>query len=127
MREMLTMEQKLRHIYHHGGAQYPNLHRYLDINPDDRLRITDDYGETYEDAPEELRVQAVSTNIQRLMKRQKADIDHLLDHARIHGQAADLPASAWLTEEISGPNVTDKATVLTFAKMASYVYRPVSG
>jgi lipase ATG15 len=98
------------------------LHRYIDVQADDQLRVTSDYGETYESAPEELDAQAVTAHIQRLVKRDKGDIDHLLDHARIHGDAASLPASAWVTEEIAGPNVTDKKTVLTFAKMASNAY-----
>jgi lipase ATG15 len=60
--------------------------------------------------------------MQRLAKRKTEDIEHLLDHAKIHGQAASLPATAWVDDEIAGPNVTDKATVLTFAKMASNAY-----
>ncbi|KAK5680489.1 putative lipase atg15 [Elasticomyces elasticus] len=112
----------LRHIYHHGSHQYPQLHRYIDIAPHDRLRVTRDDGETYEDAPEVLQAQAVTTNIQRMVKRKPADIDKLLEHAVIHGTAATLPSSAWTVDEAAGPNVTDKKTVLTFAKMASNAY-----
>ncbi|KAK3070712.1 putative lipase atg15 [Teratosphaeriaceae sp. CCFEE 6253] len=112
----------LRHIYHHGSHQYPSLHRYLDISANDRLRVTSDYGETHEAAPESLRVQAVSTTIQRLAKRKPADIDRLLEHAGIHGEAATLPPSAWTDDDAPGPNVTDKQSVLTFAKMASNAY-----
>ncbi|KAK1066530.1 putative lipase atg15 [Friedmanniomyces endolithicus] len=112
----------LRHIYHHGAQQYPRLHRYLDISSPDRLRVTSDYGETYDEAPAALRAQAVTTNIQRLKKRRPADIDALLEHAVTHGMAASLPLSAWTVDEAAGPNITDKKTVLTFAKMASNAY-----
>ncbi|KAK0250219.1 putative lipase ATG15 [Friedmanniomyces endolithicus] len=112
----------LRHIYHHGAQQYPRLHRYLDISHHDRLRVTSDYGETYDEAPAALRAQAVTTNIQRLKKRRPADIDALLEHAVTHGMAASLPLAAWAIDEAAGPNITDKKTVLTFAKMASNAY-----
>ncbi|KAK5128215.1 putative lipase atg15 [Meristemomyces frigidus] len=112
----------LRHIYHHGSHQYPRLHRYQDIPNDAILRVTEDYGETFEDAPTDLRVRVASTNIQRLAKRKPADIDRLLQHADIHGEAAALPSTAWTVDEIAGPNITDKKTVLTFAKMAANAY-----
>lgn len=114
--------QTLRHIYHRGSHTYPRLHRYLDVPTDARLRVTDDYGETYEAAPTELRARVASTSIQRLAKRKPADIDRLLQHADIHGEAATLPSSAWTVDEIAGPNVTDRKTVLTFAKMAANAY-----
>ena len=84
--------------------------------------MTSDYGETYDEAPAALRAQAVTTNIQRLKKRRPADIDALLEHAVTHGTAASLPLSAWAVDEAAGPNITDKKTVLTFAKMASNAY-----
>ncbi|KAI6854321.1 hypothetical protein KC334_g22520 [Hortaea werneckii] len=61
-------------------------------------------------------------NIERLAKRSPADIDHILSHADIHGEAATLPSSAWTIDEIPAPNTTDRNTVLTFAKMASNAY-----
>lgn len=84
--------------------------------------MTSDYGATFEEAPTELRARAASTNIQRLTKRKPAEIDELLHHAEIHGEAATLPSSAWTVDEIAGPNITDRKTVLTFAKMASNAY-----
>ncbi|KAK4553539.1 putative lipase atg15 [Recurvomyces mirabilis] len=113
---------RLRHIYHHGFSQYPDLHKYIDIEGDEELRVTSDYGQTYLAAPADLPVQAVTTNIQRLSKRKPADIDRLLQHADIHGEAATLPSSAWTIDEISGPNITDKKSVLNMAKMASNAY-----
>ncbi|KAL9530083.1 putative lipase [Sphaerulina musiva] len=113
---------KLRHIYHHGTHKYPDLHRYTDIEPEAKLRVTYDDGRTIEDAPNELRAQAVTTNIQRLVARNKTDIDDLLAESAWYGRAADLPASAWTSDEIAGPNISDKSTVITFAKMAANAY-----
>jgi lipase ATG15 len=84
--------------------------------------VTYDHGDTYEEAPKALRARAQTTSIERLTRRQPSDIDHLLDHASIHGEAATLPSNAWTTDHIGGPNVSDKNTLLTFAKMASNAY-----
>ncbi|WPG99267.1 Hypothetical protein R9X50_00207900 [Acrodontium crateriforme] len=112
----------LRHIYHRGTHEFPDLHRYLDIPPDAVLQVTTDGGLTVEDAPKELRVKARSTTIQRLEKRNAEDIDRILDYADTHGETISLPSSAWTMDEIAGPNITDKETIISFAKMASNAY-----
>ncbi|KAF2167291.1 hypothetical protein M409DRAFT_66303 [Zasmidium cellare ATCC 36951] len=119
----------LRHIYHHGTHDYPNLHRYIDIATDNQLQVSYDDGETFEEAPVELHARAQTLNIQRLAKRKPSDIDALLDHAYHHGEAIDLPSTAWTEDKIAGPNITDKSTILTFAKMAAnaYVLTPADG
>jgi len=101
---------------------YPELHRYIDVSSDAQLRVTTDYGTTIETAPKAFRAKPASMSIQRLAKRKRADIDHLLEHSAIHGEAATLPSSAWTVDKVVGPDVTDKSTVLTFAKMASNAY-----
>ena len=123
------MEQKLRHIYHRGTHDYPNLHRYMDIHENTTLQITTDGGATIEAAPEQLRVKVASINIQRLADREHAAIDSLLRYAEVHGESSPLPASAWTVDEIAGPNTTDQETVTNFAKMAanSYVIEPGTG
>ncbi|GAB7324057.1 hypothetical protein MBLNU13_g07449t1 [Cladosporium sp. NU13] len=115
-------EFTLRHIYHHGSHDYPDLHRYMDIPKDAAMKVTADFGATYEPAPQVLRAKASSTTIQRLADRRKSSIDRLFDHAAVHGEAATLPSSAWTNDEIAGPNVTDKETVLSFARMANNAY-----
>ncbi|RMZ32812.1 hypothetical protein D0859_03044 [Hortaea werneckii] len=116
------LDFSLRHIYHHGSHEYPYLHRYLDVPSNAQLRVSYDYGESFEDAPEHLKARASTMNIERLAKRSPADIDHILSHADIHGEAATLPSSAWTIDEIPVPNTTDRNTVLTFGKMASNAY-----
>jgi lipase ATG15 len=114
--------QTLRHIYHHGSHEFPNLHRYIDVPKDAKLQVSTDYGATFEAAPEKLQASAASLKIERLAKRKHADINDLLDYAYIHGSPADLPSTAWTQDDIAGPNITDKKTIITFAKMASNAY-----
>jgi len=67
--------------------------------------------------------------IQRMLDRRKETIDGILEiHSRT-AQTAELPASAWTTDEIPSPNVTDKTTVLSFANMAlnAYILEPSGG
>ncbi|CAK3814899.1 alpha beta-hydrolase [Lecanosticta acicola] len=119
----------LRHIYHHGSHQYPHLHRYVDIPKHAKLHITDGDGESYEPGSDALRVRAQTTTIQRLAHRNESDINDLLAHAEWYGVPAELSADAWTEDEIKAPNVSDKSTVLTFAKMAAnaYVLAPTDG
>ncbi|SMY22725.1 unnamed protein product [Zymoseptoria tritici ST99CH_1A5] len=115
-------EFTLRHIYHHGSHEYPELHRYIDVPKDAKLQISTDYGATFEAAPQKLEASAASLQIERLRKRKQSDIDNLLEHAYIHGVPADFPSSAWTTDHVAGPNITDKKTIITFAKMALNAY-----
>lgn len=69
-----------------------------------------------------LRARSEPMSIQRMVDRRRATVDSILDTGRQVGRAVTLPASAWEVDEIPGPNVTDKETVLAFAKMASNAY-----
>lgn len=115
-------EFTLRHIYHHGTHDYPNLHRYKDIPKNAQLFVTADDGETKLPADNRLYAKAMSTNMQRMVDRSRNTIDGLLDYAGTYGHAVSLPSSAWTVDEISGPNTTDKSSVITFAKMAYDAY-----
>lgn len=120
-RALSSKDFSLRHVYHHGAQRYPRLHRYVDIPSDRELWVTDEAGKM-ERAPKTLHVKSSTRRIQRLADRRKATIDHLLEHAEVHGEAASLPSSAWTVDEVAGPNVTDKETVVSFAKMANNAY-----
>ena len=119
----------LRHIYHHGSHDYPNLHRYLDIHEGAQLLIRDEEGKSSQLGAERLRARVSSHTVQRMSDRSKAATDRLFDYAAIHGEAMSLPLSAWTIDDIPGPNFTDKSTVITFAKMAAnaYVEEPWTG
>ncbi|KAF2761372.1 alpha/beta-hydrolase [Pseudovirgaria hyperparasitica] len=113
----------LRHIFHHGTYQHPGLHRRLDIPPEASLLVTyDDDTTKHYTAPKSLKARAAPLKIQRLADRTRSTIDSMLETSRMTGKAADLPISAWVEDEIKGPNVTDQETVLSFARMAADAY-----
>lgn len=67
-------------------------------------------------------------NIQRMADRSKSTVNRLLDSGN-RGETASLPASAWTVDTVQGPNITDKETILSFARMAAnaYVTEPYTG
>lgn len=83
----------------------------------------------HEDGPQVppvFRARSRPLEIQRLVDRRLSAVETLLATARESGQAQILDAEAWNIEEIPGPNVTDKETILTFAKMTldAYTLKP---
>lgn len=86
----------------------------------------------HEDSPQPppfFRARSRPLEIQRLVDRRLSVVEPLLATARESGQAQILHAEAWNIEEIPGPNVTDKETILTFAKMTldAYTLKPFAG
>lgn len=61
--------------------------------------------------------------------RSRKTVDRLLEAGQLRGEAVSLPPSAWTIDDIPGPNITDKETVLSFARMAAnaYVQEPNTG
>lgn len=49
-------------------------------------------------------------------------VESLLQNTQSQGQQLALEAKAWTLEDVPGPNVTDKETVLNLAIMASDAY-----
>ena len=76
-----------------------------------------------------LHVRSRSQHIQRLVDRRLSAVESLLAAVRQRGHAESLDADAWTSEDISGPNVTDKETILSFAKMTldAYYLEPFVG
>ncbi|KAG9651811.1 alpha/beta-hydrolase, partial [Aureobasidium melanogenum] len=123
----------LRHIFHKGSHQYPNLLRKVDVTPATTLEhIQDDddtdYAVTVSPA-DSYRTNSAPMTIERLADRRRSTIDRLLEAGQMRGEAVSLPASAWSMDDIDGPNITDKQTILSFARMASnaYVLKPHTG
>ena len=69
-----------------------------------------------------LRARSQPVNIHRLADRRLAAIESHLNHARITGEAISLAASQWTLDEVAGPNVTDRETILSLAKAAADAY-----
>jgi len=60
--------------------------------------------------------------IERLADRSQQNIDYILDTGRTNGEPMELDASAWTIDELPGPNVKDKESVLSIARMAANAY-----
>ena len=84
----------------------------------------DEIGETEELASLDIPLVASSSpiTIQRLADRRPSAIEQHLASARSAGSATGLSPSEWVTDTLAGPNVTDKASVLTLAKMTANDY-----
>lgn len=119
----------LRHIFHHGTYKYPQLHRRLDVPENAPLWIADDEHPNEREAVPRLRTRSHTTSIQRLKDRSRVRIDGMLEWGRTKGRALQLPIDDWTVDDIAGPNVTDRETVLSFARMASnaYILEPNTG
>ena len=83
--------------------------------------INSDASETAGRKPK-LRARSAKLQMERLADRSHSSIFALLDAGRASGKAMPLPPSAWTVDEVTGPNVTDKETVLSFARMAADAY-----
>ncbi|KAL3474900.1 Alpha/Beta hydrolase protein [Aspergillus californicus] len=123
-------EFSLRHIVQRGAYEYPELHRRLDIKPHTQLRILSEDGlELSEPAAfdEPLTASSAPLTIERLADRRLSAIEGHLAAARNAGSAVTLSSSDWTMDDVAGPNMTDKMTVLTFAKMMANDYIEVPG
>jgi lipase ATG15 len=99
-------------------ARYPELLRRLDIHPD-TLVATE---ETHQlQARPRYTALSRSRGIQRLSDRSRSTIEtHLLSHR--YGASTSYAVGAWVKEEVRQPNVTDKATVLSLARISADAY-----
>jgi len=122
------LDFRLTHIFHHGTHRHPNLHKRRAVPADIPLWIQEEEDEHKLPAPK-LRARSLPMNIQRLSDRAPARMNALLDAGRESGQPVSLPASAWTVDNIAGPNITDKETVISFARMAAnaYILEPHTG
>ena len=114
-------EFTLRHMFHHGTHQYPDLHMRLDVHPGDTVWI-DAEGEGQREKHGSFFASSRPTIIQRLSDRRAAVIKSFMGTARLTGVTSTPPLSAWTLDEIVGPNVADKETVLSMARMAGNAY-----
>ena len=107
-----------RHLFEQGIGQDGDKYRRLDAKP--RLASTGN-----EDQPGRAKVVQLSsmpTKIQRLQNRQMSTVKDLLSEARYFGRPASLPSSDWTTDEMLGPNVTDRDTIVALASMSANAY-----
>jgi len=69
-----------------------------------------------------LKARSTSLRIQRLVDRRPSVVDPMVAMARERGYVSVMSPEAWTMDDVAGPNITDKDTVLTLALMASNAY-----
>ncbi|KAK0646329.1 autophagy protein atg15 [Cercophora newfieldiana] len=112
----------LRHIYHHGTNRHPGLHRKRDVvkaNADVWLAAEDGFDE---ERLTPLKVRSNPIRIQRLVDRRPSVVDPIVAMGRERGFVSVLSPEAWTLDDVWGPDVTDKGSVLSLALMASNAY-----
>ncbi|EGC48577.1 conserved hypothetical protein [Histoplasma capsulatum var. duboisii H88] len=119
-------EFTLRHMLHHGTYRDPLLHKRLDIRPDTVLWAASENGEKRESVPR-FRVSSRPINIHRLSDRHVSVVEDYLSTARMTSSPVTLSSDYWTLDEVDAPDVTDKETVLSLAKMTSNAYIMIPG
>lgn len=121
-------EFTLRHVIHHGAHMYPKLHKRLDVGLNDQLWVmTEEQGERSKASA--FRARSRQTKIQRLCDRSVAVVNSLISTARLSGLDAMLAPSSWRLDEVDGPDIKDRDTIVSLAMMAAnaYVQEPRTG
>ncbi|KAE8448768.1 hypothetical protein EG329_008984 [Mollisiaceae sp. DMI_Dod_QoI] len=119
----------LRQIFHHGTHRNPKLHKHIELS-DSRstLWVESVLGP---DGPKveitrPLIAQSHPVNIERLEDRRPSVVEPMIAAAQegmdVWGSAS--ASARWTLDTVSGPNVTDKNTILTFAYMGANAYEP---
>ncbi|EEH45049.1 triglyceride lipase ATG15 [Paracoccidioides brasiliensis Pb18] len=121
-----SREFTLRHIFHHGTYRDPLLHKRLDIQPDAALWVASEDGQGREPVPR-LRASSRSVNIQRLADRRVSVIEDHLMTARMTRSPVTLSSDSWTLDEVDAPDVTDKETILSLARMTANAYIMLPG
>lgn len=125
---MLTYAQSLSHIFHRGAYEHPDFHARLDVKPDTQLWAISEDGTELEPVTDHPALVASSNpiTIQRLADRRISVVQGHLAAAQLSGAASVLSPSDWVMDTLPGPNISDKKTVLTFAKMTlnDYIEEP---
>ncbi|KAJ9606893.1 putative lipase atg15 [Cladophialophora chaetospira] len=125
-----TDDFTLRHIFHRGTYRDPTLHKRYDFRPQASVLVTQDHGDAVSQSlepPPHFILHSHSDQIERLADREPASIESYLQHARLSGGPAVLDASLWTLDEVKGPNISDKDTVINLAIMAANAYNPAPG
>ncbi|KAL7626736.1 putative lipase atg15 [Parahypoxylon ruwenzoriense] len=112
----------LRHIFHHGTYQHPGLHRRKDIvESDAEVWLAEEDGHEAERILP-LRAKSQPRKIERLIDRRPSTVDPLVAEARQRGYVIASSPSAWTVDDVLGPDVTNKETILSMALIASNAY-----
>ncbi|ORY63504.1 Alpha/Beta hydrolase protein [Pseudomassariella vexata] len=112
----------LRHILHHGTYRHPGLHRRRDITePEAEVWLADE-DEHIAERILPLKAKSQPRKIERMVDRRPDVVDPMIAEARQRGYVLAGMPSAWTVDEVPGPNITDKETVLNMAFIAANAY-----
>lgn len=107
-------------MFHHGTHVYPDLFLRKDVPPDALFQIEVEDGHAERVPP--LVAASETLQIQRLKDRRPSTVESMLTAARVPGYSMNVLPSAWTVDSVSGPNITDKETIVTLATMTSDAY-----
>jgi lipase ATG15 len=116
----------LRDIFHHGTHQYPDLHKHISVPEYESSGCTKSSQIPGFDRPLVARSRPI--DIERLKDRRPLIVEPMVAAAQEDGTfwPRSNPA-AWTVDRLSGPDVTDKETILTLAIMGANAYEPKPG
>ena len=107
-----------RHLFEQGIGKDWDKYRRLDARPKLASAENGDQG----GRARTVRLSSMPTKINRLQDRQMATVKDHLSAARYFGRPASLPASDWTLDEMLGPNVTNKDTIVALGSMSANAY-----
>ncbi|KAM5457613.1 putative lipase atg15 [Microsporum audouinii] len=116
-----THQFSLRHVFHHGTYENPLLHQRLDVGPDADLWMQSEDGERIE-LPNTFEASGQPVKIQRLTDRRPEIVESRLQAARNPGLASFIPPPEWTIDDVSSPDISDRQTILSLAKMTANAY-----
>lgn len=109
-------EFTLRQIFHHGTHAHSNPDRWVDVHPDDDIWIMAE-GQNHRRLDAPLHTRSRQMTIQRLSDRSLVTIKSLIQN----GLNPTLTPS-WSLDEVYGPDIKEKETIINLAIMASNAY-----
>ncbi|KAL8953934.1 MAG: hypothetical protein Q9222_000221 [Ikaeria aurantiellina] len=116
----------LKHIFHHGVYEYPNVHKRLDIRAKDVVWTAAE-GDPDRTEARSLHARSRPIPVQRLSDRRLPVLQDLISTARLSEVPPMIEPSAWTLDEVQAPDVTDKETVVSLALMAANAYTQEPG
>lgn len=102
----------LRQVFHHGTDEFPKLHRRLEVPAEFHL-VAQDQSSTFQ-------LSSVSHKATRMSDRHPDTIETYLEKVRTREIVAQ--DFDWVHEIIPTPNITDRDTLVTLAKMTADAY-----
>lgn len=74
-----------------------------------------------------LKARSDATRIQRLVDRRPSVVDPMVASSREGGYVSVLSPDAWTLDDVSGPNITDRDTIVSLAYMSADAYIEAPG